>query len=440
MLYRKNTKLFYIITIIGLIFFSSCFGSRQPRKTPETNTPTRPTPNRGPRVEAPKTTKPSATVNSPKAENKPLPTIIQEYDIALLLPFNTSLNNLSYENDSIEDKSVMALEFYEGALIALEELKDKGFNANIYVYDTEKSRDKTKNILNQTHFKEMDLVIGPVYNKPLEEANSFSQKNKISIVSPLSPTTKFVEENPYYLNVNQSIMTHCSYIYDHIAKNGNKNIVVIHRGTKSDQKNADIFKGFAGGGKSGVEHIGMMVEELIFMDPSQEILETYLQQGRENIIVIPSFNEPFANDLVRRLNSFSGRYNITLYGMPSWNKFESLNIEHLENLNFHITSNFYKDMSKSKAIQFEQIYRANLNNLPSEYACKGYDVVKYFGKMLERKNEDDELSTTLRYSNETFGGFYFVPVINPDTGEIDYYENQKLYMLKFQNYQFRKAD
>jgi len=229
-------------------------------------------------------------------------------------------------------------------------------------------------------------------------------------------------------------------MYDHIAKEGHKNIVVIHRGNKSDQKNADIFKSFAGGGKSGVEHIGMLVEELVFMDPSQEILETYLQRGRENIIVVPSFNEPFANDIVRRLNSFSERYDITLYGMPSWDEFESLNIEYLEHLNLHITSNFYKDMSKSKAVQFEQVYRANLNNLPSEYACKGYDVVKYFGKMLERKNEEKELTETLRYSNETFGGFHFVPVLNPETGEVDFFENQKLYMLKFENYQFRKVN
>ena len=436
-----HKSFYYIFCVLVICFsFSSCLsGSKKNKKTAENNNYT-PPPRSTTKVDKPLPTKPKPRnqVDTPK-KTAPLPTINKEFDIALLLPFNTQINNLDFANDSINDKSEMALDFYEGASIALEELKDKGLNAKVYVYDTQKDKLKVKDILAQPHLKDVDLIIGPVYNAPLAEANAFAKKNKVHLVSPLSPTTKFVEENPYYITVNQSIETHSRYMYDFMAKKGYKDIVLLHRESPKEQQTTDYFKSLMSS-STGVEHIGMRLEELVWTGQDMETLETYLVRNKKNIFVITSFNEAFANNMLRILNGFSDRYDIVVFGMPNWNKFETLDLDHLENLNFHISSNFYENTNSPKAISFAQKYKAAVNELPNEYAYKGYDIVKYFGKMLERRNEEQELSMSLRSDNGAFSGFQFSPVYNPTSGEIDYFENQKLYILQFRNFQFKKVD
>ncbi|MBK8442439.1 MAG: hypothetical protein IPL35_03050 [Sphingobacteriales bacterium] len=46
------------------------------------------------------------------------------YDIAYLLPFNITYNNLDSANDSIYSKSILALDFWQGTQMALEEIRD----------------------------------------------------------------------------------------------------------------------------------------------------------------------------------------------------------------------------------------------------------------------------------------------------------------------------
>jgi len=434
-----HKSFYYIFFVLVICFsFSSCLsGSKKNKKTAENNTykpPLRSTT----KVKKPLPTKPKNRVDTPR-NTEPLPTINKEFDIALLLPFNTQINNLDFANDSINDRSEMALDFYEGATIALEELKEKGLNAKVYVYDTQKDKLKVKDILAQPHLKDVDLIIGPIYNDPLEEANAFAKKNKVHLVSPLSPTTKFVEENPYYITVNQSIETHSNYMYDYMAKKGYKDIVLLHRPSPTEQQTTDYFKSLMIS-RTGVEHIGMRLEELVWTDQDMGTLETYLVRNKKNVFVITSFNEAFANNMLRILNGFSDRYDIVVFGMPNWNKFETLDLDHLENLSFHISSNFYENSRSPNAMSFTQKYKAAVNELPNEYAYKGYDIVKYFGKMLERSNQEQELSMSLRSDNGAFSGFQFLPVYNPYSGEIEYFENQKLYILQFRNFQYYRAD
>ena len=223
---------FYIVLflLIGSVIFSACFTQKKAKK-PIIESVNEPTESN--ETEIISTEEPLDTVqneldvedlaldeDSIQIDEDTLKYKKEDFNVAVLLPFNVNYNTLGIEDKEINEKSKIALEFYEGLIIALDELKLKGFKVDVSVHDTEGSAEIVKRILDLPEIQKMDLIIGPVYNGPLKAASEFCKKNEIYMVSPLSPKTSFVSENPFYLNLSSSLDTHCNYIYSDII---NKN-------------------------------------------------------------------------------------------------------------------------------------------------------------------------------------------------------------------------
>ena len=86
--------------------------------------------------------------------------------IAYLLPFMLD----AVELDPSIDKFV---EFYEGALLAIYDAKNRGIRLEINTYDTEKNEIKIQAILAKPELKTMDLIIGPAYPSQVKYISNF---------------------------------------------------------------------------------------------------------------------------------------------------------------------------------------------------------------------------------------------------------------------------
>ena len=80
-----------------------------------------------------------------------------EYKVALLLPFH-----LDYTSGYSEYLSSLSTQFYMGASMALDSLKEKGLNAKVYFFDTKNDSAAIAKIIGSEKFLNMDLVIGPL--------------------------------------------------------------------------------------------------------------------------------------------------------------------------------------------------------------------------------------------------------------------------------------
>ncbi len=429
--------------LVCILLFSACFTQKkatQPTPVPTTEETNVYVPPTSETKEEPQDTIPTLPTTSDEPEKEVVVEEVNIWDIAVLLPFNTRLNNLSFDNDTIHKKSKMALDFYEGVQIALEELKQEGLKFNIHVYDTESNKDRTKILLNNPKMKEMDLLIGPLYNKPLEEASNFSRANKIFMISPISPKTSFIQDNPYYINASSDIRTHCDYLFNHFVNESYSNITLVHQNKPGDYKLAQHFLKYAPI-DSSIERTGSgpYFNQLVLIDKENDTFSSYLSQYQPNIFVVPSVNEFFVSDVLRRLYSYSDRYEIIVYGMPNWYKFESIDPAYYEGLNIYFTNNFYQNDYSPLVKQFRQRYKSRMNSFPSEYACKAYDIMKYFGQMLNQYKGE-----TFRYGVEStkrtgaFTGFKIEAVFSDTADNINLYENKYLHLLNYQNFQLQK--
>lgn len=99
------------------------------------------------------------------------------YKIALLLPFKTQ------ETGSAVGEAIM--DYYQGFSLAMKELEEDGFRAKVYVYDTDKDSMALDRLLTKSELKNMDLIVGPVYENEMKKTEVFCIENNILLISPL---------------------------------------------------------------------------------------------------------------------------------------------------------------------------------------------------------------------------------------------------------------
>lgn len=391
--------------------------------------------------------KPSNEVElPPKQPNTTKPTnndISRQKDIALFLPFIASQYREGMNPDSLSDKSKMALEFYQGFLCGLDNLRLQGINLNVQVFDTENNANKVSRILaDSTAMRDIDLIIGPINNSELKETAAYAKRRQIYNVSPLSPATQNTNDNPYYLIVNPPIETHGAAIYDYVSRGyANKRIITVAGSKPNEQNLAALFSHWAS--KGSVEGGGSMpIQQLTYrtsMTTTAEI-EAQMGAGEQNVFVIANFaDEAFIVDLINKLNALRNRYPISVFGMPNWVDLPNLPLDMLANLDFHYTTPFF-DTQSAESERFRQSFYAKYRSYPTEYAAKAYDLINYFGTMQHQYGK--QAGAKLQDKNGLFTNFKFraIPTLSNKMAT-DYIENRYINIIHFRNdYVLEKAN
>ncbi len=363
--------------------------------------------------------------------------IQSSYDIAIMLPFNANsyIPNASY--DSIPEKSVMALELYEGMLVGLDHLQQQGLQLTAHIYDTEKKPSKVGRILSSPEVQGADFILGPIYNKPLKTVAAFAKERGIYHVSPLSPSTKVTSNNPYYFIANPSIETHCEALFNYLMEaHKNKHYVTISNATSSkESKTAGLFARFAREYVGNGEFSEVNMTQLNYASHTEEEIAAYLSDTQENVIIVTSFNELFINDVIRKLHMLRDTYRITLVGMPNWLEISSLQLDYLAHLNFHVSTPFWVDEYSAVHQRFKQDYITRFQTYPSNNAAKGYDLITHFGRTLKDHGSNFGLFLNEVATQGTYTNYQFAPAVNNTfsslTASPDYYENKYVNILRY---------
>ena len=78
------------------------------------------------------------------------------------------------------------LEFYQGVLLALDELKSTGVSTQVDLFNTGRSEAEVRDLLRQNAVQQADLIIGPVYDDCFAPVAVFAAERGIPVVSPLA--------------------------------------------------------------------------------------------------------------------------------------------------------------------------------------------------------------------------------------------------------------
>lgn len=295
--------------------------------------------------------------------------------IALLAPFKLDQIQL----DSIKDSKLflknlnlttISLDFYSGAITALNEARKIGIDFYMEVLDTKNDVNAISNILEQIKVEDFDFIIGPLIPRNINQVSNKSIKSRTPIVSPLSSKEIDVIENvvqsmPSKSNQRDKMFSHLdSLIIDNpdpcvMIIYDNKNIIVkdklLKRFPYAELINTDNNNGYV----------------------NPEITDSLLVSTKNNFVFLESENLNIITSVSSLLNSqISVERKISMMTTFRSDVYENENIsfEHLGNLNFTYPSYYMPVYNNKKINLFNSSYLEEFGKRPNKIAIRGYDI------------------------------------------------------------------
>lgn len=322
--------------------------------------------------------------------------------LALLLPFN--INKL--DQDTInstkarlqKDKFLnMTLDFYSGAMMAIDSIHKLGSNIEVTILDSDetKSSSNVTNLIQQNDLKSFDAVIGPFYQNNIEKAASLLET--VPIISPLSK-----DYDKVYPNLMQATPTNNDVknaMFDYIRSKGGNIIAII------DPKKQSI-KQFILENHKDVQFVSFT--EAGAVDFAQ--LKTLLVTGKENYVIMETEKTNLILSITSNLLSLQKQLfdiKLTILSENEALDYEEIDITRLTKLKLHYPSQT-RDNNSPEASIFVRNYRKHNKVYPNSFAIRGFDVT--FDTLLRLSQEKSFTETlTATPSEQIENRFNYIP-------------------------------
>ena len=359
------------------------------------------------------------------------------YEMALLMPF---FSGQFVESSGINPpKAQFALDFYAGVRLALDSLSTQGLNLKMSVLD---SRGDFNAILGRYDVGRADVILGPVEKENVPTAIDFANRQGKIFVSPYFPSGDLEGANPRFVQVKPSLKTHCDNITAHIRGRYQTNQVVLV-GRQRDSETAR-FKFFQDANAAfNQSTYGGRFDEWAIEDELNFNVEPYIHAEGQTVFVLPSWNEPFVAQFLKKLAASPRRASVMVYGMPQWMDFDKGLTSTYEALKVRVSSSTFIEGNNPEVKHFRTKFMAKFGKIPNADSFLGYDCALYVGKMLRQygtafpqylQNEPQQTLHT-RFNFEPI----YRPLVNDSdpNGNVAKYENRYVNMLRYQNGAFR---
>jgi|AGTN01.2.fsa_nt_gi ABC-type branched-chain amino acid transport systems, periplasmic component len=324
---------------------------------------------------------------------------VEVMKIALLLPFldETGRGNLRLQ------------EYYEGFLLAVEEMKNRGANIELYVFEIGKGNDtqKLQSLLGTLEMQSLNLIIGGVTDAQIRALSDFSKERNIKYVVPFSQSNGEVLNNGNIFQVNplsQSTYTKASDVFLQTFRNAN---VIFVSGGQNDKME------FLSELQNNLRKNNIRYETISATSTLSTSILSLLSTGKENVIIPTSGDSNMLRQIIDQLkeaHEANSAYEIRLFGYPEWQTYSNL-INDYHHFGTYIYTPFFIDDNdpgiKVFRDSFHRWYDRNLMDTYPGYGMWGYDTGLFFMTALQRYGTHFEQNVQRMQINSIQFAFYF---------------------------------
>ena len=356
------------------------------------------------------------------------------HKIALFIPLylDSAFEGSTYRFNKAFPKFLNpGLEFYQGAQLALDSLQKKGAPLDVYIYDSRSRRIPLSQRFTGAEMRDVEMIIAHANAADVKLLSEEAYKRKIPLISATLPNDGGVHNNPYFVVLNSTLRSHCEGIYNYIQRyHSGDNIVLFRKNGAQENQLRDYFNDIAKTStqtplKINVVDIGAGFDA--------DALAQKLDSTKRNICIAGSLDENFGTNLTESLASLGSTYSTTLIGMPTWDAMLNFSKSEFKNIEILYSTPFNYSRSGGLSGKITNYFEDNINSRPTDMFYRGYETVLRFALLL-LDTKKDVASNLTRKGNYVFTQFDIQPVfINKATMTLDYFENKKLYFIKYTN-------
>lgn len=335
----------------------------------------------------------------------------KDLKVALLLPFRT----YKYKSDTLLLKEIfannsrlvnIATDFYLGAEIAIDSLRNQGVTIEFTAFDTgERRSNQINKIISENNLNDNDVIIGPLYS---EEATTVASNVNIPVIYPVyssdqsnftasnivktSPEKKvFRDELERYIienfNKTDSLIANDSIINQiNFIKKGN--IIIVGNDDFESVKTSKLIQTNLTFGTSAVVNIIQPEEGYIAKTRFLELLKP----NENNWVIIATDDTVIVSDAINSLISLPEETAVKVFTFDKGRVYDKVDNRKLAKIGFTYVSDDFIDENAVNSRIFNNQYQKKNNTLPSVYATKGFDITY---DVLIRLASGNDLKTTL---------------------------------------------
>nr|WP_314895463.1 LysM peptidoglycan-binding domain-containing protein [uncultured Flavobacterium sp.] len=289
--------------------------------------------------------------------------------LVLLLPFNMA----KIEGDTVNSTAMrlkkdkflnMTLDFYSGALMAIDSAKQMGLSFDVKIFDSQETKNTSNvaSIIKENNIEDSDAIIGPFYQNNVEKTAELLNVKQVPVISPLSK-----DLGNSYSNLFQTIPTAAAVknaVFEYMRAKGGNIIAVVDKKKESviqyikeNHKDVKFSTLTANGGVSAENLKSLFVKEKI------------------NYVVMETANTGMIKSTMVTMLSAMATYKVQLVILePN----ETLDTDEINFVNLTKLKLMYPSVTREnespEALIFEKEYRKKNKIFPSAFATRGFDI------------------------------------------------------------------
>lgn len=376
-----------------------------------------------------------------RSDAEKLPIIKKDkYAVAVVLPFMFE----STKNPNTVIRNSIVLHLYEGMKVAQRHLKEEGIAIELFPFDTRKSAQVTKQLIDRRQLVRSDVIIGPLYSDPTKVIHDFSRENKITVINPLSSNSEVIKENPmaYLFKPSYETQGRAAAAFASSKFSDNRKVCIFYE-TSRDSLVASAYR-------NAIEKSGFFVvrfEKLTNEDAQQIQLDfteqyemrlddKYSKEQIDSIALIPRryvkkrvlrgetsrevikneegepvmeyyenrfkvpedsvghfFVASASNLLANNFISLAEVRNDTigLVGYADWLEFSTMSYDQLERLNVSFLAPNYFNTATSEYDSLTSDFTRTYGREPSTYHLTGYECMMQMGRAMHENGKYPQL-------------------------------------------------
>ncbi|MGM0612763.1 MAG: LysM peptidoglycan-binding domain-containing protein [Bacteroidota bacterium] len=313
--------------------------------------------------------------------------IKQSYKIALFIPLYLdklkSIEVSDYDKYGWPEQNIKSfsfIHFYEGFKLALDSMEKQGLRAEVYVHDTQADTNVVKELVNKSEFKSYDLIFGPFQDDALEIVVDEAKTYSINVVSPVSYAMNVVKGNDHLIKLFPPVNYQINRIMNFVEnEHANDNIIFVHGSSDRQMQLKAKLQGLLNR-KLGIADSDSVVpyETVNYETQGYSKIKELLDDSKPNFLFCTHKGEARINRMISRLNGLREDYDIVVFGSNTWENYNSIESEYLNNLKYTSFIESLIDYDDIRVKKFVNTFTEKYKTWPNKKAFKGFDAGYYF--------------------------------------------------------------
>lgn len=317
----------------------------------------------------------------------------------------------------------VSLDFYTGALMALDSAKQLGLTVNLKIFDSEDNESTVARIVSNQDFTNYQAVVGPILAKPFNRLAKGLADENIPVFAPF--TNKDVQPGNNVFVTLPSDEACADAMIEFLVKNSSdKNLLLIA------DKNSTASKSKITAALPGIKVVPLNNSSI-----SMANVKGLLSTAKTNWVVVESNSIPFLTTLTDGLNGLNSKETkivmLTTKKGDAYETSDDIRNSNLSNLNFH-----FPTVNKNSGYNswFYKNFEKKYGYAPNRYVVRGFDLTLDVLLRLGNKADIFAIATNIPETQYIENKFDYERTV------LGGYVNKGVYVVKIENMEIKDAD